>query len=184
MTINLMGICGLGGALALGTGLVALANPEAVRRVVAAFPRHIWAGRLLAALALVWVAAIVLRADLGRFSFIKPYLYALTPVAIGLTGWLIAELLAPRALGGLLLLAANPVLAAARWQDSPWRLAVVLAAYFGVLAGTFLVVSPHGFRRSLQPVFASPARARTAGFLLAVLGLFYLGLAFGPFRAS
>lgn len=183
MTLNLMAICGAGGFLALGAGMAALAKPEAVRREVAAFPRRVWAGRLLAALALAWAAAIVLHADLGRFAFVKPYLYVLTPAAIGLTGWLLSELLAPRALGGLLLLAANPVLAAARWADSPWRIAVALAAYFGVVAGTYWVVSPHGFRRGLHPVFATPARARAAGLVLAALGLFYLGLAFGPFRA-
>lgn len=183
MAINLTAICGASGVLALGTGLATLAWPEAVRRGIAAFPRHLWVGRLLAALAFVWTASIVLHADLGRFTWVKPYLYVLTPVAIGLTGWLLSELLAPRALGGLLLLASNPVLAVARWQDSPWRIAVVLAAYIGVLAGTYLVVSPHGFRRGLQPVFASPVRARMAGLLLTALGLFYLGLALGPFRA-
>ena len=183
MTMTLSGIAGTAGGIFALTGLSILLKPDAVRRAVSAFPRHVWIGRVLMAFALVWVTAIVLRAELGRFTFVKPYLYVLTPVAIGCVGWLLAELLAPRALGGLLLLAANPVLSTARWEDTPWRLAISVAAYLAVISGTFLVVGPHWFRRCFQPALATTRRSAGLGILLLAAGLFFLWLAMGPYHA-
>jgi Sec-independent protein secretion pathway component TatC len=47
-----------------------------------------------------------------------------------------------------------------------------------------LIVGPHWFRRSLRPALATARRSATLGFLLLAAGLFFLGLALGPFRAS
>jgi len=46
----------------------------------------------------------------------KPILWALAPLCYVLTVCFVEELLAARALGGILLLAAAPVLDAARWH--------------------------------------------------------------------
>lgn len=164
-------------------GLAILLLPAPTRRMAAAFPRHRWAGRLLSAVALLIVARAVLGTDLGRFNGYKPALYLLTPMAIGLVGWLLEELLAARALGGLLLLGSNPILAAAR-ADTPWRIALSLAAYAAVVAGMALVVGPHWFRRASERTFASQGRAILTGSVALGLGFGFLLLALGPYRGG
>ncbi|MDZ4198999.1 MAG: hypothetical protein U1E27_06915 [Kiritimatiellia bacterium] len=184
MTLSLSMITFLVSGLFGAPGAFALLAPESARRAAAAFPRHRGAGWILSAVALTIVTAVVLGASLGRFDVVKPYLYVAAPVALVLICWLLGELLAARALGGLLLLAGNPMLVAARWEETPWRLAVVVAAYAAVLAGMVLVVGPHWFRRTVRPALETPIRARMTGALLLGIGLGFLALALGPYRTG
>jgi len=76
------------------------------------------------------------------------------------------------------LLVAAPVLDAARFHPSPWRLVMVTMAYLWVVAGLVLVSNPWWFRKWTAPLVATDRRIRltaTAG-LLAGLGLVVLGL--------
>ncbi|MBP7830234.1 MAG: hypothetical protein KA248_09990 [Kiritimatiellae bacterium] len=151
--------------------------PPAVRRAVAAFPRSRGPAWLLTALDLAWVAVIVLHAELGRFDWLKPYIYAAAPVAFFLIVIFMDELLAPRALGGLLLLLANPVIRAARWHESDWRWVVMVLAYAWAVAGIVLVLSPFYFRRVAEWANRTDGRCRFLGALRFGLGLLLLALA-------
>jgi len=159
----------MGGVIAL-IFVPALLAPGFFRRAVMAFPRHTMAGWLLTAAALVWVTLIVLNAPLGRFEYLKPFLYGVAPAAFLITVFLVDELLAPRALGGLFLLAANPVLNIARWHDSPWRLVVTVLVYLMVIAGMILVLSPFRFRQFMGLWAHDPIRCRIGGALAVLLG--------------
>jgi uncharacterized protein YjeT (DUF2065 family) len=77
--------------------------------------------------------------------------------------WLMDELLAPRALGGLLLLAANPLLNAVRWADSAWRYVPVVTAYAWVIVGCALMLYPWLFRRWSAQFVEKPGWLRLAG---------------------
>jgi hypothetical protein len=135
------------GLLALTGGGISLLAPARIRTGVAAFPRSIWPGRILATVDLVWAAYELSLMHLGMFDAWKVHLYWLTPVAIFLCVKYLDELLSPRALGGFLLLAAGPVLDIARWHPSQWRLVVTVIAYLWILLGLTFLLSPWWFRR-------------------------------------
>ena len=124
---------------------------------------------------------MLLHANLGRFDIVKPALYLLAPACFFLLINFLDELLSARALGGLLLLIANPVLNAARWHDSAWRYVPIVLAYVWAVAGMLLVLSPYLFRRWVLPFCASDGRARLAGAALLALAILLGALAFAVF---
>lgn len=163
-----------GGVLCTAAGGAMLAAGDAVRRALAAFPRHRWLGWVLTAIALFWVTWIVYHARLGRFEYLKPWLFVAAPVSFGLIVWLLDDLLAPRAGGGLLLLAMNPVLCSARLHPSAWSVVMSALAYVVIVAGMAWVLGPYRFRRWLTPL-TSPGIASTAtGTVFLGLGVFLL----------
>lgn len=168
----------LGGVLGL-LGAIALAAPQATTGYLGRFPRLRNEAWVLTAAALVWSGWLVHGYLPDRMARLQPMLFLLVPAAVYLVATYMDELLAPRALGGLLLLVPAPILDIARRSDSPWRLAVVLFAYLLVLAGMTLVLSPHLFRRAALFCTGSPARWRIAGGTVIAGGIAFvvLGLA-------
>jgi hypothetical protein len=167
----------MGSVLAL-LHLPALFAPGFFRRAVLAFPRHDWSAWLLTAVSLTWATLIVLNAPLGRFEWMKPGLYVVAPVTFLLMVFFLGDLLAPRALGGFLLLVANPVLNVTRWHDSPLRLVVTTVTYLLIIAGMILVLSPYRFRQFMALWVENPDVCRVGGALAVLLGggLILLGL--------
>ncbi|MFA6173217.1 MAG: DUF2065 family protein [Kiritimatiellales bacterium] len=166
------------GLLALTGGTISLLAPAKIRAGVAAFPRSVWPGRILAAIDLVWAAYELSLMHLGMFDAWKVHLYWLTPVAIVLCAVYLDELLSPRALGGLLLLAAGPVLDAARWHPSQWRLVITVIAYLWILLGLVFLLSPWWFRRIAGKLTSSGDNAvRITGAVKAAAGLGLIALA-------
>ena len=173
-------------ALALGAahgaaGLALWIAPDAVRRALDAFPRSRGAGAVLSAVALAGAAWVVYSGELGRFNAFKPWLFVIGPVAWGLMVWLLDDLLAPRALGGLLLLAANPVMCAARFSPTPESRIFPALMYLWIVAGIALVLSPFLFRRAVRFVWSRAWGPRLLGGLLLAAGLTLVGLAFRGF---
>lgn len=166
------------GLLALTGGTVSLLAPARIRAGVTAFPRSIWPGRILAAIDLVWAAYELAQMHLGMFDAWKIHLYWLTPIAIVLCVVYLDELLSPRALGGLLLLAAGPALDIARWHSSDWRVVITVIAYLWILLGLTFLLSPWWFRRIATRLTGAGDRAvRITGALKALFGLGLIALA-------
>ncbi|MFH0954105.1 MAG: hypothetical protein V1873_07230 [Verrucomicrobiota bacterium] len=168
-------------ACALGTFIVivnvpAVVAPAVFRRVAQAFPRNRPAAWLLTAFDLGWVSWVILHAALGRFEFLKPAVYAAAPLSLLAIVFYMDELLAPRALGGLLLLIANPVLNAARWHPSEWRLVMTVVAYAWVVAGIVLILSPYRFRQVAAFMTKTDARCRALGLVRLCVGACFLFL--------
>lgn len=181
------------GAVLLLPSLAAVCRPELFVSVWLRFSRSVRPARLLAAIDLFWVTAVVHNAHLGRFEVIKTFPERLFPVLTvllpgplaflrdpivwaGIAGFFLVlryldELLAPRALGGLLLLLPNPVLNTLRWHPSPWRFPVTVTAYLMVLAGMTLVLGPYRWRLAGEWLRRSPFRIRAAGFAGAAWGI-------------
>mgnify|MGYP003585500246 CR=1 FL=1 len=176
--LSLAHIALLLGAAGLAAGLWQLIAPAQVRRMLDAFPRSTATAWALTAIDLLWVAWLLHHTNLGRFDYLKPALYFLTPLSFFLLINYLDELLAARALGGLLLLLPHPVLQIAQWHPSEWRLVVVSLAYLWAVAGMALVLSPYLFRRTALIVVPTDARSRlSAALKLAVsIGLIGLGL--------
>jgi hypothetical protein len=130
-------------------------------------------------ISLAWCAWIVLHAHLGRFDTYKPAVYILAPILFYLLVAYLDELLAARSLGGLLLLAANPMLYASRLWDgqSPLRLVIPLLAYAIILVGIILVMSPYRFRHWIETLARTDGRCRVASgaFILVGAGVLALG---------
>lgn len=166
----------LAGAFAV-TGLAALARPAAAAGVCRAFPRGVWAGRVLSAAAWVWAGFAVNMMPLDFLEPCKKFIPALVLVCIPLTWFWLDNLLACRALGGLFTLFPYGLLRAARVHASAWRLAPVVAAYLFIIAGMVLILHPWRGRRALAWLAGGPGRIRpaaaallAAGALFAVLG--------------
>jgi uncharacterized protein YjeT (DUF2065 family) len=153
-----------------------LAAPESARAAVKGFPRHRLAGWLLAAAALAWAGSNVYHAELGRFSYLKPWIFGIVPALIALVGAFMNELLAPRALGSLMLLAAAPILKAVQFHESKLSLAVTVMAYVWVVLGMAWVLGPYRFRRWVSPLSEVPGRQRATGAGLLAAGVAFLAL--------
>lgn len=165
------------GAAHLALGGIIWAAPEAARRGLAGFSRNAVAGRLLSAAAFFWCATIVRGAALGRFDVVKPWLYV-AAVAVWLAGQaFMDELLAPRALGGLLLLAAAPMLEAARLHPAGAARAMSALGYVWVIAGMTWVAAPWRFRNLAAAAARTPGRLRALGAASAAAGVAWLALA-------
>ena len=181
-------------SLVVGTGYVLAhvplaAAPGPARKALAAFPRNGWAGRILCAIALAWSAVLVKEMPLGWFDAHKDWLYVAGPVAYVLVVVFMDELLAARALGGLFLLMAEPVLAAARepflssvqFHPAAARLVPVLLAYGWVGIGTALVLAPYWFRKSMERLCGTDRRCRLFGLAGVAIGLLLIVLALSSF---
>ncbi len=165
------------------TGLALALGGNTVRNCLKLFPRHRIAGIILAAAAIGWTALLLWHSPLGWF---EPYRHTLPylAAAICLLAIILAdELLAPRALGGLLLLVAAPVLNAIRWEPTAWRLALTVQAYIWVIAGMMFVFSPHLFRRMCNWTYASPRRTKLIAWTAAAVGAFNLVLGATVYRS-
>ena len=168
-------------SLQVGGVLTALSVPallatERWQASLRAFPRSVAAGWLLSAVDLVWVGWIMYNGQLAWFNPYKIWLSIIAPAAIVILNLFMEELLAARALGGLLLLLAHPMLNAARWHEAESALLVKLLAYAFVVAGMFLVLAPYEFRRYFAWWMTSPGRFRAGSAALLLLGLALVGL--------
>ncbi len=168
---------GIGAASVIGK-LFGVLAPEKAAAFLKAFPRSRGWGWFLTALDMVLVAALVWTLPNSWFTPYRASLFLACPVAIVLVGVFVDELLAARALGGLLLLIAAPVLAASRFHESQARLVMVVLAYAWVFPGMLFVASPWWFRKLAAPLVDNPMRMRLAALFGVGLGavLIYLGL--------
>ena len=189
------------GTIFLILGIPLAASPVAAREWLCRFPRDVVWARTLTAIALGWVAwmfvcdgpwdfrpavswlmtrfgpLVPVLQPLLRVEDFRGLLWVLVPVSYVLIIFFMDELLAPRALGGLLLLASSPVLDAARWHSSNLRLLMTVMAYVWVIVGMVLVVSPYRFRRTLAPRLTTESGCRSLGWALFGFGTLVVILA-------
>ena len=153
--------------------------PNSARKWIRLFPRSKRSAWLLVAGDLVWVGWLVFNMPLERFEGLKPLLYLLVPAAFLLVINFMDELLAARALGGLLLLVPALMLTAARWHESDLRFVVTVLAYLFAVAGMILVLSPYWFRKTMAFWIKNNSLCRIWGMLGFGFGMFiiFLGMA-------
>lgn len=157
-----------------------LINPGASIRFARDFPRSRLMGTILLLIATVWSFVLVRNIDLGEFSKLRGIMLV-GIVAGALLSWAyVEEFLSVRALGMLLLLAADPLLESAALRSEPSRLILALLAYAWVVAGLFFVGMPFILRDAVQALTADRriwTSAAVGGFLygvvLAVAALFW-----------
>lgn len=169
----------LGVGLLLVVGhLLALVKPKAAQDWLRAFPRSRPAGVLLSIAAGAWFFFLVKLMDLGEFSTWRQTVLMLTPVATVLSILYMRDFLAVRALGTLVLLAAEPLLESAFMRPEQSRLLLVSLVYVWVLFAMFWVGMPYTLRNQITWVTASEKRWRAAAFAGIAYGLLVCGGSF------
>ena len=153
-----------------------IVTPVLTRRVLCAFPRNRVTGAVLSAVALVWAAWNVNAMPLGMIDNYKVWLWVLCPVVYLLVLWFMNELLAVRALGGILMLAACPVLEIQRLNGSCWTWVLAGLAYVWVLAGMIFVLSPYRFRHAIERCCTNDGICRILGAAGVLAGALLIGL--------
>lgn len=151
--------------------------PMRARSIAASFPRNAWIGWCFTALAFLWAAWLVYNMPLGGFEKFKPWLFVITPVLICLVSIYMQELLAVRALGGLLLLIPAPIFDAARFSDESLSVIMTVVAYIIVIKGILLVLSPYLFRKTSERMMKTNGTTRTIGAIGIAFDVFLLLLA-------
>ena len=171
MTLTLPILLAISSAITLAIGLPMLLAPAAAQRALAAFPRNRAAAWILTAIDLTWVVLIMRGASLGPFDILKPYLPLIGALVCAAIAWGLDELLAVRALGGLLLLLGDPILDTVRWTGGAWPIALAILAYILVIVGAVWVLWPWTFRKTHERLTKNPFRWRLWSALWIVLGL-------------
>jgi len=158
------------GVLLIALHALALMHGPWVQRLLKLFPRSKEAGTVLLTIDAVWAFALVAQIDLGEFTSYRQVFLGIIVIGYFLTLFFVDEFLAVRALGMLLLLAAEPLLEAAFLRPEQSRLLLSVLAYVWAALGIFWVGKPYLLRDQIDWVLKSATRWR-----LAALG----GLAYG-----
>jgi len=151
-------------------------------RYLKSFPRSRAAGAVLACIALSWATVLLMSMNMGFLERYKSMLLILAPLALVLVVFFVDDLLAPRALGGLLLLVAAPLLDSARWHDSSWRYFAIITAYSMVIKGMILVLNPYLFRKWSSAVIKTDFSSRLWGSIGMAFSITWIVLAFTAYR--
>ena len=152
------------GALLVALHGVALVQARGIQQFLRQLPRSREMGGVLLAVDAVWAFALVARIDLGEFSIYRPIFLAVIAVGFFLTLIFVGEFLAVRALGMLLLLAAEPLLEAAFLRPETSRLLLSVLAYVWATLGIFWVGKPYLLRDQIAWVTQTDLRWRVAAF--------------------
>ena len=163
-------LCTAIGVVLAAIGIPALAVPEPTARLWRAFPRSVWPGRVLTAIALAWAALWLQVMPLGPLAFLQRHMVVLYVVAVAATWFLCEELLACRAVGGLLALIPSALLPSAQWHSSAVRYIPLVVGYLFAVAAMFLIAQPYHLRNVLLWGAAATERTRLLGAAVTALG--------------
>ena len=150
--------------------------PRGAAAWVGAFPRHVWAGRILAAVDIIWSVWLLLQMGFAWVAAHHVLVYAAAPVAYVLVILFVEDLLAARALGGFLLLAPLPILESAFVHPALSRLVMTSFAYLLVIFGIVLVWSPFKWRQWTERWINRVPVTRAAGIVGLIVGAGMLAL--------
>lgn len=166
------------GVLLIASHAFAFAMPEAVQGLLKKFPRNFEAGVFLTIIATTWFYFMVKWMDLGEFDKWRDPVLNITPIAGILAIFFMRDFLAVRALGTVVLLAAEPLLESAFMRTEGLRLLLVILVYVWILFALFWVGMPYTLRNQISWVTATKERWRAATFaglaygaLLCIAGL-------------
>ena len=171
-------------AILVGSVLVvfhtpAVLRPASAREWLKSFPRSTTAGCILAFAGVAWAGKLLYYSSLlAWMPSARQAVLVVFPVFYVLIVLFMRELLAARALGGLLLLAPRVIIDAAIWHESRWRFVLIAMAYLFIVWGAILILMPYHFRKTVEWVAGSDSRLRVIGIvgLLFGAGIICLGM--------
>jgi hypothetical protein len=136
----------------------ALLGNEGAIRFVKALPRSRAVATVLLSIAAVWAFWMVKDLDLGEFSPLRRLMLIGIVAGAVLSWFFVEEFLSVRALGMILLLAAEPLLESAVLRDEPSRILLTVLAYAWASAGLVFVGMPFALRDVIGWCSANPIR--------------------------
>lgn len=159
------------GVLAAAGGLVGFFRPDLIRRFAELFPRSVVPAWILTALCCWLGAREALAMNMGFLDQYKGYIYLIAPAVFIASIVYLKELLAPRALGGLLLLIAVPIVRTASLSGKPLFQVVVTLVYLWIIYGLVLLMSPWWFRKCYRPFLENEGLFKAAALGKAAVGI-------------
>jgi hypothetical protein len=142
----------------------ALLKGAAAQEWLRQLPRSKPLGTVLLVAATAWAYWLIATIDLGEFSNWRDRLRIIVPAAGVLTYLYADEFLAARALGMLVLLAAEPLLEAAFLRPEITRLFLVTLVYVWIVFAMFWIGMPYTLRDHVAWLVGSEKRWRAAVF--------------------
>jgi hypothetical protein len=170
------------GVLATAGGLVGLLRPDLVKRFAELFPRSVvpaWVFTILCC----WLGAKeALGMNMGVVDAIKPYIPFIAIGVFAASVTYMKELLAPRALGGFLLLIAVPIVRTAAISGKPLFQILVAVVYLWIILGIILLMSPWYFRKIYTPFMENGTLLKVAAFSKTAIGVVLILLGIFVYR--
>lgn len=141
------------GGLAIASGVLIFSKPQTILDAIKVFPRSKYPAWIFTTINMIWASKLCSEMYLGWFDAYKWVFYILGAFSIFAIIKFLDELLAPRMLGGFLLLVAAPCLKVARFfptpmDPSPWRVIISGICYLWIIYGIYLLCCPWGFRKT------------------------------------
>jgi len=164
------------GVWLVATNALALLWPKPTLDWLRRFPRSKNWGMTLLTIAAVWFFYLVATMDLGEFSNWRRTVLIATPISWILAWKYVEEFLAVRALGMIVLLAAEPLLESAFLRPEPGRLFLVVFVYIWIVFAMFWVGMPYTLRDQIAWITALDRRWRAAAFAGLAYGALLLGV--------
>lgn len=175
-TVLLVVFLALAGICAVVWGVLAWRLPRGVVWLVKAFPRNRAAGWGLCAACVVWICMLLRGMNMGFLEWLKPWVWPLGAVTFAAVVWALEELLAVRALGGMLLLAASPALSMLYFAENPparvwmWHDVAAALVYAAILLGALWLLRPWTWRTAGEWLAARPRIRKLAAATAVVAG--------------
>ena len=161
-------------------GLFAVARPSLASQALVAFPRNRAAGAVLCAIGWFWTAYELDTIGIEIFDrFLKAFpfeLWLLACILTVLTCWWMANLLPIRGIAAIFMLFPAELFPMIRLEETAWRLALVVFAYFCAVAGMFGMFYPWRIRQALAWLASSPVRVAVMGVVALATGVLFLTL--------
>jgi hypothetical protein len=174
--MNLSEITMLIGGLAIAMAVVGLVKADLLRGVIRGLPRNRYAGWVLAGLCCWLGAREALLMNMGGLNGYKNFIFVLAPLVFIGSVTCLKELLAARALGGLLCLIAVPVTRVAVFSDRPYFQIISVVAYSWVVVGIIWLMAPWRFRQMHQGLLEHEGVYRFALAFKALVGAGFIAL--------
>ena len=142
------------GLLAILMAAIGFLRADLLRATISGFPRSKYAGWLLTALCCFFGTREAMLMNMGGLNDYKSLIYIISPLVFFGSVTCLKELLAARALGGLLCLISVPVVRLAVFSNSEYFQVITVLAYCWVIVGLVWLMAPWQFRQMHQWVFS------------------------------
>jgi len=174
--MTLQGITIIIGVIALIIGGMGVFASDILKQKIKEFPRSSVPAWIFLALCCLLGAREALQMNMGFLNEYKKAIYIISPAVFVASVIYMKELLAPRALGGFLLLIAVPILRIASQSGVPYFQIISTIVYIWILYGLLLLMSPWYFRKINKPLLDSPTLFKIAMVGKMIVGLLLIGL--------
>lgn len=158
-------------------GVLAWRLPRGAVAAVKEFPRCRAAGWGLCAACVVWICVLLRGMPMGFLEWLKPWVWPMGVATFAAVAWALGELLAVRALGGLLLLAASPLLSGLYFAEDPpsrvwmWHDVAAALVYAAILLGGVWLLRPWAWRTAGEWLAARPRIRKLAAAAAVAVGI-------------